>query len=178
MLYDAISADRGRFALLTCPKDGIALFSLSGFHESRSGDIHPRPRHMMEAQAPCAGQKVVLVVEDNETARWILAEILAGEGYAVCEASSADEALLRLAERSDIRAVVTDIEMPGSMDGLEMAALIRSQSPEIAVLLTSGRRQPEADALPPATRFILKPWLPEALIRELELVVRLTGDSY
>ncbi len=122
----------------------------------------------MSAETRCAGQKVVLVVDDNETARWVLAEILAGEGYAVCEASNADEALQRLSERSDIRVMISDIEMPGSMDGLEMAALVRRQSPNIAVLLTSGRRYPTADALPPSTKFIMKPWVPDALIRELE----------
>ena len=122
----------------------------------------------------CAGRKAVLVVDDNETARWILAEILAGEGYAVCEAGNADEALERLGERPDIRAVITDIEMPGSMDGLEMAARIRSQSPEIAVLLTSGRHYPAAGDLPPATKFILKPWAADELIRELETVLCLS----
>lgn len=121
-----------------------------------------------------SGHKVVLVVDDNETARWILAEILAGEGYVVCEAGNADEALQRLGERPDIRAVITDIEMPGSMDGLEMAALIRRRSPEIAVLLTSGRHYPAADALPPATKFILKPWGADELIRELETVLCLS----
>ncbi|CAB3856337.1 Chemotaxis protein CheY [Achromobacter aegrifaciens] len=122
----------------------------------------------------CTAQTVVLVVDDNETARWILAEILASEGYTVCEAGSADEALQRLGERSDVRAVITDIEMPGSMNGLEMAALIRSQTPEIAVLLTSGRQYPAAEALPPATKFILKPWAPDTLLRELETVLCLS----
>jgi len=122
----------------------------------------------------CAAQKVVLVVDDNETARWILAEILAGEGYTVCEAGSADAALQCLAERSDVRAVITDIEMPGSMNGLEMAALIRSQTPEIAVMLTSGRHYPAADSLPPGTKFILKPWAADTLLRELEMVLCLS----
>lgn len=128
----------------------------------------------MSAEIPGAGQKVVLVVDDNEGARRILAEILAEEGYAVCEASNADEALQRLAERPDIRAVVTDIEMPGSMDGLELAALVRRQSSNIAVLLTSGRHYPTAEVLPPGTKFIMKPWAPNKLIRELEALLCFT----
>lgn len=120
---------------------------------------------------PCAKQKVVLVVDDDSTARWILAEILSGEGYVVVEASNADDALVCLGARADIRAVLTDIEMPGSMDGLEMAELIRGQSPTIAVLLTSGRRYPATDALPPGTKFIQKPWAADDLIRLLETVL-------
>jgi CheY-like chemotaxis protein len=126
---------------------------------------------MKEDEIPCGGQKVVLVVDDNETARWILAEILAGEGYAVCEAGNADEALRLFEERLGIQAVITDIEMPGSMDGLEMAALIRRKSPRIGVILTSGRHCPEVAALPPATRFVAKPWAPKELIRELEALI-------
>lgn len=127
---------------------------------------------MTAVEISCTSQKSVLVVEDNDTARWILAEILAGEGYVVYEASDADDAVRRLAEHTDICAVVSDIEMPGSMDGLEMAALIRRKSPRIGVILTSGRHCPEGAALPPATRFVAKPWAPKELIRELEALIR------
>ncbi|QVQ28869.1 response regulator [Achromobacter deleyi] len=126
---------------------------------------------MTDAETLPGEQKTVLVVEDNETARWLLAEILANEGYDVCEASNADEALRRLMERSDIRAVISDIEMPGSMDGLEMAALIQRRSPEIGMLLTSGRRDPALDTLPPGVKFMLKPWVPDDLIREVETLL-------
>lgn len=122
---------------------------------------------MTDAEIRCLGQTTVLVVDDNETARWILAEILAIEGYAVCEAGNADEAMRRLTESSDIRAVISDIEMPGSMDGLQMAARIRRELPQIPVLLTSGRHRPSEDDLPPATKFILKPWIAGDVIREL-----------
>lgn len=118
----------------------------------------------------CPG-RTVLVVDDNETARWILAEILAVEGYTVVEASSADEAMRRLVGCHGIRAVISDIEMPGSMSGLEMAAQIRCRSPEIGVILTSGRHQPAIEAIPAATTFIPKPWDPAEVICVLEAML-------
>ena len=125
----------------------------------------------MNAENSSVEQTTILIVEDDETARWLLGEILAGEGYAVFEASTADEAMRRLTECPEIRMVISDIEMPGSMDGLEMAILIHRRSPNIGVLLTSGRRAPAADNLPPGVRFILKPWLPQDLIREIEALL-------
>lgn len=117
--------------------------------------------------------KRVLIVDDNETARWILAEILEIEGYAVVEAASADQALLRFAESADIRAIVSDIEMPGSMNGVEMAALILRRSPKMIMVLTSGRYHPSVDELPGSVKFILKPWAPQEIIRELATLLSL-----
>jgi len=117
--------------------------------------------------------KRVLIVDDNETARWILAEILETEGYAIVEAGSADQALLRLAEDADISAIVSDIEMPGSMNGVEMAALILQESPNMVMLLTSGRYHPSVDELPGNAKFLLKPWAPREIIRELATLLSL-----
>ncbi len=117
--------------------------------------------------------KRVLIVDDNETARWILAEILEIEGYAVVEAASADQALLRLAESADIRAIVSDIEMPGSMNGVEMAALILQRSPNMVMILTSGRYHPSVDEMPRSVKFVLKPWAPQEIIRELATLLSL-----
>jgi CheY-like chemotaxis protein len=119
---------------------------------------------------PTGQPNTVLVVDDNKTARWLLAEILAADAYDVLQAESADEALRLLKERSDIRAVVTDIEMPGSINGLEMARRIVEEMPGVAVLLTSGRYVPTTESLPRSTRFMPKPWLPEEVLRHLDLL--------
>src|SRR5690606_39730389 len=94
---------------------------------------------------PDAGmpKTAVLVVDDNATVRWLLAELLAVEGYETCEAGDADEAMQCMALRPDIQAVVTDIEMPGSMNGLAMAAKIRAMArpfmePGISISVTTA----------------------------------------
>jgi len=112
----------------------------------------------------------VLVVDDNATARWLLSEILSTEGYVVIEAASADQALIILNERPEIRAVVTDIEMPGTLNGLELARRIVAGMPGIAVLLTSGRYLPVTETLPPSTRFMPKPWQAGEILQHLEIL--------
>lgn len=118
--------------------------------------------------APAHTAVKVLVVDDNGTARWLLGEILSAEGYAVVEAKNADEALALLEGHSGVRAVITDIEMPGSMDGLELARRIVVEKPGVAVLLTSGRYLPPTKVLPPTTKFMPKPWHAAEVLRHLE----------
>ncbi|MNL15385.1 CAI-1 autoinducer sensor kinase/phosphatase CqsS [compost metagenome] len=127
---------------------------------------------MTDAEIPADGAYTILVVDDNDTARWLLGEILQTEGYVVLEANCADEAMRILYTRRAIRAVVTDIEMPGSMDGLEMSRLIVAEMPEIAVLLTSGRYWPATEALPQTTRFMRKPYSPREVFGNLEILLQ------
>lgn len=129
-------------------------------------------RHMADNQtrAP-AGTPPVLVVDDDPDARWLLAALLAEEGYAVTEADNADAALRCLSERPDIQAVLTDIQMPGTIDGFELAMRLTRESPEIAVLLTSGREHPTASALPSGVKFLLKPWSPAEMLDQLKMLL-------
>lgn len=127
---------------------------------------------MTDAEIPANTAYLVLVVDDNDTSRWLLGEMLALEGYVVVEANCADEALRILHMRSDIRAVVTDIEMPGSMDGLEMTRRIVAEMPEIAVLLTSGRYLPASAEMPRSTRFMPKPYSPSEVAGHLEILLQ------
>jgi len=128
---------------------------------------------------PDAGmpKTAVLVVDDNATVRWLLAELLAVEGYETCEAGDADEAMQCMALRPDIQAVVTDIEMPGSMNGLAMAAKIRAAFPGTAILITSGRHHPSAADLPPGSAFLAKPWLPGDVISRLQQLLLSQPDA-
>jgi CheY-like chemotaxis protein len=125
---------------------------------------------MPRIQAP-AGAPPVLVVDDDPDARWLLATLLTEAGYVVSEASNADDALRRLADRPDIQAMLTDIQMPGTMDGFELEMRVNRQSPEIAVLLTSGREHPDANGLPVGMKFLLKPWAPAEMLDQLELLL-------
>ena len=84
----------------------------------------------------------ILVVEDEPVLRTLLAERLRDAGYAVVEAADADEALEVLAHSFDIKLVLSDIQMPGSMDGLGLAHVIRSAYPAVKIVLTSGFAAP------------------------------------
>ena len=79
-------------------------------------------------------------------------------GYEVHTAFSADEAMRILERRNDIDLVFTDIEMPGSMDGLELAAVISLRWPPIRILITTGKAAPRSDQMPAGSAFILKPY--------------------
>lgn len=101
---------------------------------------------------------VALVVEDEPLARMYAASVAKDAGFKVIQAGNADEAILLLETRSDIRVVLTDIEMPGSMDGLKLAMAIRDRWPPIEVIVTSGRHSVSAEQLPSRGRFFSKPY--------------------
>ncbi len=100
----------------------------------------------------------VLVVEDDEILRTLTAEAVSLLGLWVIECTSADQALPLLETSQGIGLVITDICMPGSIDGLEMAKLIWSRWPHLPVILTSGNRVVADGLLPPHATFIRKPW--------------------
>jgi len=101
---------------------------------------------------------VVLVVEDEPVVRLDAIESVAAAGFRVIEAANADEAIAILEARRDIRVVVTDIQMPGSMDGLKLAATIRNRWPPIELIVTSGRMVVAQQDLPARGRFLPKPY--------------------
>lgn len=111
-------------------------------------------------------EAAVLVVEDEPLVRTFAADILMDAGYRVFEACEAVDALAILEGRDDIGAVFTDIEMPG-MTGLALASAIGERWPEIAILVTSGRIQPDPGTLPAGAAFIAKPYKADALIGRL-----------
>jgi two-component system, response regulator PdtaR len=87
-------------------------------------------------------------------------DVIRGAGFHVVEASNADEAILILESRLDITVVFTDIQMPGSMDGLKLAAAIRGRWPPIKIVATSGLLELSEDDSPPGSRFLPKPYSP------------------
>lgn len=105
----------------------------------------------------------VLVVEDDQILRSLVVDAISLLGVRIIDCGSADDALTILEGSSSIDLVVTDICMPGSMDGFELAKVIWSRWPCLPVILTSGNRSvPEAE-LPPYAIFLRKPWSLEAL---------------
>jgi CheY-like chemotaxis protein len=113
---------------------------------------------------------VVLVVEDDFLLRMDAADIIRDAGFNVIEASNADEAIIILESRGDIAVVFTDVQMPGSMDGLKLARAVRGRWPPIKIVTTSGQCVVEAADLPEGGRFLPKPYSAvqvSGLLREL-----------
>lgn len=101
---------------------------------------------------------VVLVVEDEFLIRLDTLDMLEAAGFAPIEAANADEAIRILESRNDIRIVVTDIDMPGSMDGLMLAHAVREKWPPVKLVLVSGKRTLGIDELPEGALYYAKPY--------------------
>lgn len=114
---------------------------------------------------------VVLVVEDEALVRLDAIETLEDAGFRVIEAANADEAIAILEARRDIRVVLTDIQMPGSMDGLRLAATIHTRWPPIALIVTSGRNFVRERDLPEHGRFLPKPYNGSRLVETIRAVL-------
>jgi len=101
---------------------------------------------------------LVLIVEDENLVRFGVVAMVEEAGYEAISASDADEAIHILESRSDIRAVLTDIQMPGSMDGLRLVWVVRERWPPVALIVTSGKSDVLDTDLPAGGRFIRKPY--------------------
>jgi two-component system, response regulator PdtaR len=117
-----------------------------------------------------APQPTVLIVEDEVLIRMLLSEALRQEGYAVIEAANADEALsvLELTPSPDV--LITDVRMPGSIDGFELAAYVRRTKPELKVIITSGHANPDG-AIGVAEAFLPKPYELSLILRRLKALI-------
>ena len=112
-------------------------------------------------------QLVVLVVEDEPLIRMDIADELAMRGFKVLEAGDAREAIAILYDNPDIQILFTDIDMPGSMDGLMLAAAVRDRWPPIKIIVASGNRSVEDSDMPAQSRFFSKPYRADALARAM-----------
>ena len=112
----------------------------------------------------------VLVVEDDPLIRIGAVLLVEEAGYAAVEASNADEAINILEVRSDIHLVFTDVDMPGSMDGVRLARYVRLRWPPVKIIVASGKSIIQESELPIGSRFFPKPYAEHAIattIREM-----------
>ena len=119
---------------------------------------------------PAAARPVVLIVEDEFLLRMNAVDMIQAAGFEAVEAADADEAIEILETRRDITVVFTDIQMPGSMDGLKLARAVRGRWPPIKIVATSGRVNIAESDLPEGGRFLPKPYSPDqiaGLLREI-----------
>ncbi|WP_428392857.1 response regulator [Lichenicoccus sp.] len=112
----------------------------------------------------------VLLVEDEATIRMILAEVLADAGFVVTEAASGEVALRLFDEVRAFDLLVTDVHMPGRVNGVDLARAVRARWPEVPVVFVTGR--PDAlrrfGDLGPRDRFVLKPCRSATLLSAVE----------
>ncbi len=100
----------------------------------------------------------MLVVEDETLIRLNAVAMVEAAGFVAIEASDADDAIRILESRDDICAVFTDVHMPGSMDGLRLARVVRDRWPPVALIVTSGQMNVLESDLPSGGRFLRKPY--------------------
>ncbi|QPB22270.1 response regulator [Rhizobium sp. 007] len=104
------------------------------------------------------GRHVVLVVEDEPLLLMMAVDVVEAVGLEALEATNAEDAVLILEGRSDIAVVLTDIELPGTMNGLALAASVRQRWPLIGIIIVSGRVAISREDLPERGVFFSKPY--------------------
>lgn len=110
---------------------------------------------------------VILVVEDEALIRMGAVDFVRAAGFEALEASNAAHAIAILEARADIHLVFTDIEMPGTMDGIKLAHYIRRRWPPVKLLVASGRVIVEESQLPTGARFFSKPYHDDNIVKAL-----------
>lgn len=117
----------------------------------------------MATQAP-----VVLIVEDEPLILIHSRLALEDAGYRIVAVSDGDEAMDALRDRQDVRAIFTDIRLPGKIDGLALARQVSADRPEIAIVVTSGSQSVDPGELPYRARFLAKPYTAAQITRTLD----------
>lgn len=113
-------------------------------------------------------QILVLVAEDEELVRFVVVEMLEDAGFAVMQVEHAEVALgILQIHGARIHVLFTDIQMPGTMDGVALAHHTAKNWPKIALLITSARPRPDLRSLPKESRFLAKPYQNLQLVRHI-----------
>jgi two-component sensor histidine kinase len=122
-------------------------------------------------QNPIKSETTVLVVEDELVLRMRAVDIVEDAGFTPVQAVNADQAISILETRSDISVLFTDIQMPGSMDGLRLAHAVHDRWPSIKIILVSGQIMPPITDRPVDSRFFGKPLETAEMVTELQNMV-------
>jgi two-component system, response regulator PdtaR len=117
--------------------------------------------------------QAILIVEDDQLLKLLTVDIVEEAGFVALEAGSADEAVAILESRSDIALLLTDINMPGSMDGIKLAHAVRNRWPPIKIIVVSARVRLSEGDLPTDSRFLAKPYHSATMISEIRSLMGL-----
>ncbi|ABE39740.1 response regulator receiver [Rhodopseudomonas palustris BisB5] len=104
------------------------------------------------------GKAVILVVEDGTMIRMGALDLVLAAGYEALEARNADEAIRALETRDDVDLVFTDVQVPGTMDGIKLSHYIRDRWPPVKLIVASGDAILEESSLPTGSRIFSKPY--------------------
>ncbi len=120
--------------------------------------------------------KCVLIVEDEALIRVDAVDMVEDEGFEVCDAPNAAKALRILETRDDIGILFTDIDMPGDIDGLDLARIVRKRWPHIAIIIVSGHTHLTDAEVPNGGVFFSKPYLRATILKALRRADARSGD--
>lgn len=123
-------------------------------------------------QSTPIGSKTILIVEDEALVRFDLADFFTHADWRVFEAENADEAIAILDGHKEIRVVLTDVQMPGSIDGVKLAHYVRDRFPPTVLFVVSGNAPIPSSQLPARATFLPKPFDPHRLLRQIESLAR------
>lgn len=110
---------------------------------------------------------LVLVVDDEALLRFLATDALEENGFQVLEAEDAKAALKVLADHPNVKVLFTDVNMPGALDGLDLAREAHVRWPAMKLVVTSGRPKPADRDIPDDGRFVAKPYSPDSLVSEI-----------
>ena len=120
-----------------------------------------------------AGKRpVVLVIEDEILVRMDAIDAIEAAGFEVIDASDADVAIAILEQRNDVQLIFTDVQMPGSMDGIKLAHFVRNRWPPIKIIATSGYPKIKEEDLPEGSRFLAKPYAAADIASAIDQLIR------
>jgi|SRR5579863_754274 len=108
---------------------------------------------------------VILVVEDEALVRLAAVDMLEDAGFQMIEAANSDEALKLLAADFNVQLLFTDINMPGTIDGLALAWQVHDRWPHIGIMVASAQRAPQPEEIPAGSRFEQKPYSLDTVVR-------------
>jgi CheY-like chemotaxis protein len=108
---------------------------------------------------------VILVVEDEALVRLAAVSMLEDAGFRMIEAVNGDQALELLTADSDVQLLFTDVNMPGTINGLALARQVRARWPHIGIMVASAKQVPQLEELPAGSRFEQKPYSIDAVVR-------------
>ena len=106
----------------------------------------------------------ILIVEDEVLTSEYLEFVLQEAGYEAIPAGSAEEAIAVLEHRDDVHLIVTDVNLPGSLNGLQLAALVRDRWPTMNIIVVTGYNAPRSEEIPSGSLFVPKPYSAQKMI--------------
>lgn len=115
------------------------------------------------------GGQVILVVEDEVMIRMLMADVLRDEGYQVIEAANGDEGMDVLMSGQHVHLIITDVRMPGKIDGIELTARAKELVPQRPVIVVSGHLPPTAAHN--ADEFLQKPYVPSTYLKVVDKLI-------